>query len=185
MTTNKPQLENIATLEPIIYKTTCLFVNAGPSIEYNILENFEFKTQYGQNLNAVKPQYAADLTYSYAVEMVAKWNKKRPKNWRYELVTPPPQKQKPKAKELPKLKEILTAEHLGPLLTAFEYVEKVRAYGVNKGDSPRLPAELTADLYYSGHYIKELLDNHGTEKQQQQLASIIERFEPCFNLKRA
>lgn len=184
MTTNKPQLKNIETLEPIIYKTICLFVNAGPSIEYNILENHEFKTQYGLNINGIKPQYVEELAYSYAVEMVAKWNKKQPKNWRYELVTPPPQKRKPKAKELPKLKEILTPEHLSTLLMAFEYIEKVRAYGVNKGDAPRLPAELTADLFYSGHYIKELLNNHGTERQQQQLAAIIERFEPCFNHKR-
>jgi hypothetical protein len=51
---------------------------AGSTRTVNLLENAEFLAKYGHCPINRLPEYAA--------EMVARWNRLQPKNWRYELI---------------------------------------------------------------------------------------------------
>lgn len=73
------------------------------------------------------------------------------------------------------IKSTLPIEVIDDLISSFEYIEKTRAYGVNKaGKGRKIPLSRCADLYYAGAKIVSLVENNGTEKQQAKLKCIIE-----------
>lgn len=66
------------------------------------------------------------------------------------------------------------------LIDSFNYIEKTRAWAVNKGGKPRMSAERRADLYYAGHFVLKAVRDKGTERQNQRINDIISGFESCF-----
>lgn len=67
--------------------------------------------------------------------------------------------------------------NLDELISSFEYIEKVRAFGANKKDKKRrFSLEKCADLYYAGLPIYQLVEKHGTKEQFARIERIVEGF---------
>ena len=71
---------------------------------------------------------------------------------------------------------------LDQLITSFDYIEKIRSFGVNKGgQNPRFSKDKLADLYYAGLPIYNLVIKHGNQKQKDRLELLIARYKPFFD----
>ena len=66
------------------------------------------------------------------------------------------------------------------LTQAFQYIEKCRSWGVNKGGRSRMSKEMKADLYYAGKYIIDTVRDHGSLDENRRIDQLISDFESSF-----
>lgn len=81
--------------------------------------------------------------------------------------------------ELERVRRVTDANHaneMAELLTAFEYIEKVRYYSTNAGKVPKLKREARADLYFAGKAIMGIVKAKGSAKHIQELNRIIDQY---------